>query len=147
MQTELKNILSYLSRGSGEPAIIDESPGPIQFQTITDPETKQVMARVITNGIARHPAQLYESISCVILFVFLFAIWKRNKINLPEGRIFGFFMIILWSLRFAYEFLKENQVNFENNLPLNMGQILSIPLVMVGIFILVRSYKQPQIYS
>jgi prolipoprotein diacylglyceryltransferase len=48
----------------------------------------------------------------------------------------------LWSLRFAYEFLKENQVSFEDKLPLNMGQILSIPLVLVGVFILIRSYKK-----
>jgi prolipoprotein diacylglyceryl transferase len=99
-------------------------------------------ARIRTFGIARHPAQLYESVSCLILFVFLFWYWSRYKINLPEGRIFGIFMIVLWSLRFAYEFLKENQVSFEDKLPFNMGQILSIPLVLVGIFILVRSYKE-----
>jgi prolipoprotein diacylglyceryltransferase len=74
--------------------------------------------------------------------VFLFWYWSRYKINLPEGRIFGIFMIILWSLRFAYEFLKENQVSFEDKMPLNMGQILSIPLVLVGVFILIRSYKK-----
>ena len=101
------------------------------------------MARVNTLGIVRHPAQLYESISCVLLFIFLFIIWRRYQINLPEGRIFGYFMIILWSLRFAYEYLKENQVPFEDRLPLNMGQILSIPLVMVGVYILIRSYRKP----
>jgi prolipoprotein diacylglyceryltransferase len=52
-------------------------------------------------------------------------------------------MIALWSLRFAYEFLKENQVPFEDSMKLNMGQLLSIPLVIVGIIILVRSYKKP----
>ena len=50
-------------------------------------------------------------------------------------------MIVLWSLRFAYEFLKENQVSFEDELPLNMGQILSIPLVIVGVFILIWSFR------
>jgi prolipoprotein diacylglyceryltransferase len=50
-------------------------------------------------------------------------------------------MIVLWSLRFAYEFLKENQVSFEDKLPLNMGQILSIPLVIVGVLILIWSYR------
>jgi phosphatidylglycerol---prolipoprotein diacylglyceryl transferase len=100
-------------------------------------------ARVRTFGIARHPAQLYECITCVILFAFLLWYWSRYKINLPEGRIFGMFMIVLWSLRFVYEFLKENQVSFEDKLPLNMGQILSIPLVLVGVFILIRSYKKP----
>ncbi len=140
-QTEVNNILNYLTE------FVDGPPGPIQFQTIYDETTKQVMAKVVTQGIVRHPAQLYESISCLILFVFLFSIWWRYKTNLPEGRIFGFFMIILWTLRFLYEFLKINQVPFENDLPLNMGQILSIPLVIVGIFILIRSYRQPQVNS
>jgi prolipoprotein diacylglyceryltransferase len=98
-------------------------------------------ARVQITGIARHPAQLYESISCVFLFALLFWIWKKYNGTPPEGRIFGIFMIILWGLRFSYEFLKENQVNFESNLPINMGQILSIPLFVVGVFILIRSYK------
>jgi phosphatidylglycerol:prolipoprotein diacylglycerol transferase len=92
-------------------------------------------------GIARHPAQLYESISCVFLFILLFWIWKKHNGNPPEGRIFGIFMVALWSLRFSYEFLKENQVDFENSMPLNMGQILSIPLFIAGVIILVRSYK------
>ena len=105
------------------------------------------MARIQTFGIARHPAQLYEAISCVALFLFLLFIWWKHKINLPEGRIFGYFMIILWSLRFVYEFLKENQVSFEDTLPLNMGQILSIPLVLIGVYILIRSYRPNQIHK
>ena len=116
----------------------------LNFQTIRDPQNNQVMARIDINGTRRHPAQLYESFSSALLFVLLFAIWNKYKINLPEGRIFGLFMIILWGLRFAYEFLKENQVSFENNLPINMGQILSIPLIIVGVVILVRSYKKPK---
>jgi phosphatidylglycerol:prolipoprotein diacylglycerol transferase len=93
-------------------------------------------------GIARHPAQLYEAISCFLLFLWLFWIWNRYRQNLPQGRIFGIFMVVLWSLRFAYEFLKEPQVDFETELPLFMGQILSIPLVIAGILILVYSYKK-----
>jgi prolipoprotein diacylglyceryltransferase len=50
-------------------------------------------------------------------------------------------MIVLWSLRFVYEYLKENQVDFEDKLPLNMGQILSIPLFIAGVIILIWSYK------
>lgn len=114
---------------------------PLQFNVVKEQDGTYA-ARIRTFGIARHPAQLYEAITCLILFVFLFWYWSRYKINLPEGRIFGMFMILLWSLRFAYEFLKENQVSFEDQLPLNMGQILSIPLVLVGVAILIRSYKQ-----
>ena len=98
-------------------------------------------ARVNLTGIARHPAQLYESISCLILFVVLFLYWNKHRNNLPEGRIFGIFLVVLWGLRFSYEYLKENQEAFEASLPLNMGQILSIPLFIAGVVILVRSFK------
>ncbi len=98
-------------------------------------------AKVNTLGISRHPAQLYESISCVALFIFLFLMWNQHKENSPPGRIFGVFMILLWSMRFAYEFLKENQVAFEDQWTLNMGQILSIPLMLVGVLILIWSYR------
>ena len=148
VRSEVKNILVYLSNFASDPALVDEpASGALHYQTILDPNTNQVMARIQTFGIARHPAQLYEAISCVALFLFLLFIWWKHKINLPEGRIFGYFMIILWSLRFVYEFLKENQVSFEDTLPLNMGQILSIPLVLIGVYILIRSYRPNQIHK
>lgn len=114
----------------------------LRHSMVTDPKNNQVLARIRIPGIQRHPAQLYESISCLILFIVLFAIWNKYKSDLPEGRIFGLFLVILWTLRFLYEFLKENQVAFEDRLPLNMGQILSIPLILVGILILARSFKK-----
>ena len=57
----------------------------------------------------------------------------------PEGMLFGLFCILNFGLRILYEFLKENQVEFEDELFLNMGQILSIPLVLAGVAALVRS--------
>ena len=99
-------------------------------------------ARLHLIGISRHPAQLYESISCVFLFILLFIIWSRYRQDLPAGRLLGIFLIFCFGLRFLYEFLKENQEPFENSLPLNMGQILSIPLVIAGILILVYSYRK-----
>lgn len=92
------------------------------------------------DNLPRHPAQLYESISCFLLFGLLFWIYSRYKEKLPEGRIFGLFVVILFGLRFFYEFLKENQVAFEDGLVLNMGQSLSIPLVLAGLWVLYRSY-------
>jgi prolipoprotein diacylglyceryl transferase len=133
---EVRFYLSQLNEFVDEPNM-----HALQYNVVKE-QDGTFAARIRTFGIARHPAQLYESVSCLILFAFLFWYWSRYKINLPEGRIFGMFMIILWSLRFAYEFLKENQVSFEDKLPYNMGQILSIPLVLVGIFILVRSYRE-----
>jgi phosphatidylglycerol---prolipoprotein diacylglyceryl transferase len=93
-------------------------------------------ARMQVMGIARHPAQLYESISCVFLFVLLFLIWRKYKNDLPAGLLFGIFLVVCFGLRFLYEYLKEPQVAFENDLPLFMGQILSIPLVIAGVFVI-----------
>ncbi|MDH5365725.1 MAG: prolipoprotein diacylglyceryl transferase [Cyclobacteriaceae bacterium] len=98
-------------------------------------------AHVNVLGISRHPAQLYESISSFILFIILFLVWNQKRENTVPGRVFGIFLSVLFGLRFLYEFLKENQVAFEDNLPLNMGQWLSIPLIIAGVIILVRSFS------
>jgi prolipoprotein diacylglyceryl transferase len=89
----------------------------------------------------RHPAQLYEAIYCLILFAFLFYIWSTKRHEIKNGFLTGWFLIILFSLRFIDEFFKINQVSFEDDLVLNMGQLLSIPFVIVGIFILLRKVE------
>ncbi|UZR94847.1 prolipoprotein diacylglyceryl transferase [Chondrinema litorale] len=90
--------------------------------------------------VPRHPAQLYESISCLIIFFILLALWSRKKAKTPEGLLLGLFLVLIFGLRFFYEFLKEVQEDFESDLPLKMGQILSIPLVIAGIYLLYRVY-------
>lgn len=95
---------------------------------------------------ARHPSQLYESIFCLFLFLFLLLIYLKMKENTPSGRIFGLFVVLLFTQRILNEFTKENQVDFENGLLLNMGQILSIPMVIFGTFVLYKSFtKKPLI--
>jgi prolipoprotein diacylglyceryltransferase len=119
----------------------DETPGaPLNYLVVEDQPGKMV-GRIQTWAIARHPSQLYESISCFVFFLILMWLWFRGKVESNPGLIFGIFMIVLWPLRFAYEFLKEPQVEFENSLLINMGQILSIPLVIAGVVILVMALK------
>ena len=96
-------------------------------------------------GLPRYPAMIFEAISSFLLFVALFLYWSRNIGRVPEGRMFSIFLLVLFSLRFGYEFLKENQVSFEDGLSLNMGQNLSIPLVLAGVFLLIRSFIRPSI--
>ncbi|WP_019987936.1 prolipoprotein diacylglyceryl transferase [Rudanella lutea] len=91
--------------------------------------------------VPRHPAQLYESLSCFVLFFFLLWFWNRHKEKTPRGSMLGIFLIWVFTLRFLYEYVKENQVAFEDTLFLNMGQILSIPAVLLGIYFLVRSFQ------
>lgn len=123
--------------------IYEPPSSPIEYE-ITQ-QNGSYMASIKTRGIARHPAQLYESISTFLLFIFLFYLWYRNKGKFKEGLLFGAFLVILFGLRFVYEFLKEPQVEFEETMLLNMGQILSIPMVLIGIWLLLNLNKvQPK---
>src|SRR5690606_13629091 len=94
------------------------------------------------DNVPRHPAQLYEAIYCFLLFGLLYYIWKNKRHQVSTGFIFGVFLVVLWSLRFVDEFFKEVQEPFEENLPINMGQILSIPFVIAGIIILMKTRKR-----
>lgn len=94
------------------------------------------------DGVPRHPAQLYEAIYCFFLFVFLFWLYYKRGSALKDGLLTGLFLVILFSLRFVDELLKINQESFEDGLLINMGQILSIPFVVIGIIILFLTQKR-----
>jgi len=91
--------------------------------------------------VPRHPSQLYEAMAYLSIFVFLLKYYlsKFNKFN--EGTIFGLFMILAFSARFLLEFTKENQVDFENSMSLNMGQLLSILPIIIGFWLVFRKPK------
>jgi len=93
--------------------------------------------------IPRHPAQLYESLSCLVLFFFLMWFWNRRKAQTPRGTMLGIFLVWVFTLRFFYEYLKEDQVAKEAGMYLNIGQQLSIPAVLIGLYFLIRSYRAP----
>jgi phosphatidylglycerol:prolipoprotein diacylglycerol transferase len=100
-----------------------------------------VFARV--DNIARHPAMLYEAGAYFLVFCALYlAYWKTTIIQFP-GRVFGTALMICFSARFMIEFVKENQVPFERYLPLNMGQLLSIPFIVAGIYLIYASRGTP----
>jgi phosphatidylglycerol---prolipoprotein diacylglyceryl transferase len=90
----------------------------------------------------RHPSQIYEAISYLLIFAGLFYYYYRKQGIMRNGTIFGAFLVLLFSVRFLVEFLKEPQVDFERNLFLNMGQLLSIPFILAGIYLLVRRPKE-----
>lgn len=96
---------------------------------------------------ARHPAQLYEAIAYVAIFaVLMFMYWKR-KAYLKPGLMFGVFLILLFGARFLIEFVKLGQTSRDDVLPINTGQILSIPFVLAGVWILYRAMKKPPVQS
>jgi hypothetical protein len=92
--------------------------------------------------VPRHPSQLYEALSCLLLFFILLYLWNLKKEKTQEGVMTAIFMIFVFTLRFFYEFLKENQSSFENGLALNMGQILSIPAVLFGLGVLLYAKRK-----
>ncbi|OSY87716.1 diacylglyceryl transferase [Tenacibaculum holothuriorum] len=90
--------------------------------------------------VPRHPTQLYEAFSYLILFFALwYFYWKTDK-KKQEGFLFGLFMIVLWGLRLTIEYLKEPQVEGREDilLGLNTGQLLSIPLILIGVWLMIR---------
>jgi phosphatidylglycerol---prolipoprotein diacylglyceryl transferase len=96
----------------------------------------------INEKVPRHPAQLYESIAYLITFFVLFFYYKKTNGKFQQGFIFGLFLVLVFTFRFFVEFLKENQSSFEKDMSLNMGQLLSIPLILLGIYLLIRKPKK-----
>ena len=84
------------------------------------------------DSLPRHPAQLYEAISYLLFFFLILYLYKTNRPNLRNGFFFGLSISLIFIARFFIEFLKERQVAFEEQMLLDMGQILSIPFVLVG---------------
>jgi phosphatidylglycerol---prolipoprotein diacylglyceryl transferase len=98
--------------------------------------------------LPRHPAQLYEAIFCFFLFILMYWLWKNKRDKVGPGFMFGIMTLLLFTERFFDEFLKENQVDFENGHLLNNGQWLSIPFILIGAFMIWRSFKlTPGVYG
>lgn len=90
----------------------------------------------------KHPTQLYEALSYLILGLSLLGLYWKKLDKLPRGFFFGAFLIGCFGMRFLIEFIKEPQVGFEEGMALNMGQLLSVPFVIAGICMLVYAYKK-----
>ena len=91
--------------------------------------------------VAKHPTQLYEAFSYLLIFLVSAIVYQRKKGQLHNGRLFGYWLIALWGVRFLIEFIKEEQVDFEKGMTLDMGQWLSVPFILAGIFILILSCR------
>lgn len=91
--------------------------------------------------IPRHPSQIYESIGYLIIFIVLYFAYFKFKKGKQQGFIFGAFLTLIFGFRFVIEFVKAEQKDFEIEMTLNMGQWLSIPLVIAGLFFIWRSMK------
>lgn len=99
------------------------------------------------DSIPRHPAQLYEAISYLLIFILVFTVYKTKNIKLGNGFLFGLAITLIFTMRILIEFLKMNQVEFEDGMKLNMGQILSIPFVLIGLFFMMKNSIKKEIVS
>ena len=98
----------------------------------------------VQNGedFARHPAQLYEAIAYLIIFAVIVLIYRKHKDKIGSGFYFGFCIATIFTFRFFIEFCKEVQVDFEQGMTFDMGQLLSIPFIIGGIWLMLHSRKK-----
>ncbi|WP_296701271.1 prolipoprotein diacylglyceryl transferase [Algoriphagus sp.] len=141
LESTLRRDIKYaLTQFSSSKEYLAEPVEPPLDLTITD-KGDYYLATVKTFGRTKHPTQIYESVSYFIIFLILLGIWNKYKSRLPEGILLGLFLISVFGMRFVWEYFKVVQVDFEETMALNMGQILSIPLVIAGIILVIRALK------
>ena len=91
--------------------------------------------------LPKHPTQLYESISYLIIFLVCILVYRKKEGRLRPGALFGWWLIALFGVRFLIEFVKEEQVAFEKGMTLDMGQWLSLPFILLGVCLCILAYK------
>lgn len=113
-------------------------PAPDKWYAVKFPQQSISYGEVVP----RYPTQLFEAFSYLALFFVMWAIYLYTKKKYKQGWLFGFFFAVLWSIRFFVEFLKEPQGDEKITLGiLNTGQVLSIPLIIIGIIVMLYSKK------
>jgi prolipoprotein diacylglyceryl transferase len=117
-------------------AITKEKTANAAYEALANkPEFSEYLAQIPY----RHPAQLYEGVAYIFVFILLYYLyWKTDKKNKP-GYLFGLFLVLLWTIRFFVEFVKKSQGGFEDTLGLlSTGQWLSIPFILIGLYFMFR---------
>ena len=100
---------------------------------------------MLYEGQACHPTQIYEALCYFALFApLMWMYWRKNAEERP-GLIFGVFLIGIFLPRFLIEFIKNDQVDFEADMVLNMGQLLSIPFILAGVALVIYAMSRPKV--
>lgn len=114
---------------------------PWGFKFVNSPEWHRLY-----EGMACHPTQIYEALCYFALFALLmWMYWKKNAEERP-GLIFGVFFLGIFIPRFFIEFVKNNQVGFEDSMALNMGQLLSLPFILLGLGLILYAMRRPRLH-
>ena len=92
--------------------------------------------------LPRHPAQLYEAVAYLVSFIILWAVYKKTEMKQHYGAIFGLFLVLIFSARFAIEMVKVKQAVYADAWTFSAGQLLSIPFLIVGVVLLIIPYMR-----
>ena len=114
---------------------------PWGFQFVLDPHTP--LDPNTGEPAACHPTQIYEMIYCLVAFAVTYPMYKFTQARRREGLLLGVFLEIIFFTRFCLEFIKLDQEAFEAGHLFNMGQLLSLPFIALGIYLIIRAYKRP----
>ena len=90
-----------------------------------------------------HPTQIYEMLYCIVALITTQAMYHYGKAYRREGLLLGTFLLIVFVTRFLLEFIKNDQEAFEAGHLLNMGQLLSIPFIILAAWLVVRAFRRP----
>lgn len=107
---------------------------------VTDVPWAFIFERV--DHMPRHPGQLYEALAYLIFFFVGLYFYRRHKAWTGTGFFFGLCLTLIFAFRFVIEYTKDIQVGFESGMPLNMGQLLSIPFILIGVVCMRRAAKR-----
>ncbi|TRW23431.1 prolipoprotein diacylglyceryl transferase [Flavobacterium zepuense] len=106
-----------------------------------DPQFADTLAKIPF----RHPAQLYEAFGYVFVFLIIFYMYWKTDSRKHHGLIFGVFLVLLWTVRFVVEFVKQSQGGFEGEHPILLtGQWLSIPFIIAGLYLIFTAKKRTE---
>lgn len=92
-----------------------------------------------------HPTQIYEMLYCLLAMAITWSMYWFTNARRREGLLIGTFFLVVFVTRFCLEFIKNDQEAFEANYFLNMGQVLSIPFIIAGLWLVIRSFRKPML--
>ncbi|MBX9807139.1 MAG: prolipoprotein diacylglyceryl transferase [Flavobacteriaceae bacterium] len=134
----IKFIRDYFTPKDAVNATNLATPKEAYHAIATDPKYAELLLQVP----AKHPAQLYEAFCYIFVFAFLFFLYWKTEAREKSGYLFGIFLVLLWTVRFIVEYVKESQGGFESALGLfSTGQWLSIPFILIGLYFVFTAEK------
>jgi prolipoprotein diacylglyceryl transferase len=134
----IKFIRDYFTPKDAVNATQLATPKEAYHAIATDPKYAELLLQVP----AKHPAQLYEAFCYIFVFAILFFLYWKTDAREKSGYLFGIFLVLLWTVRFIVEYVKESQGGFESALGLfSTGQWLSIPFILIGLYFVFTAEK------